>query len=219
MDLLQYLDSQQLSSIDSFAGLPDHSHLLVDQDEVIEGSPKKKQCCKCITFTCLISALKRIFQDQECSTWEERKKRIDAVLQNTHLKENEIQKYVFIDQDIPYTRNLVFSDLENFTLILMCWNPNKESKIHDHPCDGCFVKTLKGGVKESRYQMEEIEKDGAVAKVMTFLFDATTAPGDVNYMDDYLGYHKIGCATEEVAITLHLYTPPFQSCKVSCLFD
>ena len=220
MDLLKYLGSQtQLSSIDCMAGLPEHSYLLNGREEIAEdGSPKKKQCCKCITFTCLIAALNHAFRDNDLKNWPDRKKRLETILTNTHLNENEIQKYVFIDQDIPYTRNLVFSDQENYTLILMCWNPKKESKIHDHPCDGCFVKTLRGGVKESRYHMEEeTGENGDVRKFMVFDFDYTTSAGEVNYMDDNLGYHKIGCATEELAITLHLYTPPFQSCKVSSL--
>lgn len=223
MELLKVLGAQQMISIDCMDGLPDHSsfysrtHDLVDSEESLSvESPKKKQCCNCITFTCLISALNRIFEETDPKDWPTRKERIESILKNTYLNEKEIQKYVFIDNDIPYTRNMVFSDGKNFTLILMCWNPKKESKIHDHPCDGCFVKTLRGGVKESRYHMEEvIGENGEKTKKMMFDFEYTTSPNEVNYMDNNLGYHKIGCATEEVAMSLHLYTPPFQTCKVS----
>jgi len=206
-------------SMDCMDGLPDHSAFdtrTIEVDDVSETleSPKKKQCCKCITFTCLISALNRIFRETDPEDWPTRKELIQQVLNNTYLSEKELQKYVFVDTDMPYTRNFVFGDGINFSLILMCWNPKKESKIHDHPCDGCFVKTLRGGVKESRYHMEEVEENGEKTKVMKFDFEYITSPNEVNYMDNYLGYHKIGCATEELAITLHLYTPPFKTCKV-----
>lgn len=29
---------------------------------------------------------------------------------------------------------------KTFTLLLLCWNPGKESPIHDHPCDGCVCQ-------------------------------------------------------------------------------
>eukprot|EP01040_Poterioochromonas_malhamensis_P012932 gene12932-14171_t len=219
MEDLKDFEDQQMSSFDSMDGSPDYSAFDIRTIEVDTVSKKmesltKTQCCKCITFTCLISALNHIFRETDPNDWPTRRELIQDVLKNTYLDEKEFLKYVFVDTDIPYTRNLVFSDGRNFSLILICWNPNKESKIHDHPCDGCFVKTLRGGVKESRYHMEEVEENGEKTKVMKFDFETVTSANEVNYMDNYLGYHKIGCATEELAITLHLYTPPFKTCRV-----
>lgn len=207
--------AEQMLSSDCMNGLPDSSTYntrTIEVDVKTVGSLNKKQCC---TFSCLISALNHIFRDTDRADWPTRRELIREVLKNTYLDEKEFLKYVFVDTEIPYTRNLVFSDEKNFTLILICWNPNKESKIHDHPCDGCFVKTLRGSVKESRYHMEEVEDNGEKTKVMKFDFESVTSANEVNYMDNYLGYHKIGCATKELAITLHLYTPPFKTCKVS----
>lgn len=233
MDVLSFLTPEQEMSMNCMDGLPDHSpygspneSFKGEEEQKIStttkvdpvSSPSNKKCgCHCITFTCLMHALKNVFNDSTLqNNWPSRKARIEEILRNTHLNEKEIQKYVFIDGDVPYTRNLVFSDGENFTLILMCWNPQKESKIHDHPCDGCFVKTLRGGVKESRYHAEDIMENGAVKKVLKFDWEYVTSENEVTYMDNYLGYHKIGCASPDtVAMTLHLYTPPFKSCKVS----
>jgi predicted metal-dependent enzyme (double-stranded beta helix superfamily) len=228
------LTPEQELSFNCMDGLPDNTYLLnqnTDESSGVEteqpelspassshsdGLPSpndsnKKRCCRCITFSCLIWALKnKVFGDESLKdNWPARKELIEKILKNTLLDEKEIQKYVYINADIPYTRNMVYTDNEHFTLILMVWNPNKESKIHDHPCDGCFVKTLsKHGVRESRYIMED--------NTMKFQFDTVTTEGEINYMDNYLGYHKIGCASnDEVAVTLHLYTPPFKTCKVS----
>ena len=45
----------------------------------------------------------------------------------------EWRKYALFDSSKHYTRNLIATDDETFTLLLLCWNPGKESPIHDHP--------------------------------------------------------------------------------------
>ena len=45
----------------------------------------------------------------------------------------EWKKYALFDSSKNYTRNLIATDDETFTLLLRCWNPGKESPIHDHP--------------------------------------------------------------------------------------
>jgi cysteine dioxygenase len=190
-------------------------------------SPQKK-FCRCLTFTCMIHAVRKVLTDPNTvNDWPTRKEKIFHILENTYLNEKEIQKYVFVDLELPYTRNVVYSDNENFTLILMCWNPNMESKVHDHPCDGCFVKTLKGGVKESRYQLvtQKVEHptsdesdEEQLMKSLVFESEYVSSENEVSYIDNFMGYHKIGCASQtELAITLHLYTPPFKTCKVTTL--
>lgn len=58
------------------------------------------------------------------------------------LESADVAPYAFWDPDKLYTRNLMASDGKNFTILLLCWNPGKESPIHDHPCEGCWVKTV-----------------------------------------------------------------------------
>ncbi|KAL7535306.1 hypothetical protein ACHAXR_008454 [Thalassiosira sp. AJA248-18] len=52
-----------------------------------------------------------------------------------------------------YTRNLIATDNETFTLLLLCWNPGKCSPIHDHPCDGCWLRVCQGQIQETRYEI------------------------------------------------------------------
>ena len=49
------------------------------------------------------------------------------------LGSGEWRKYALFDSSKHYTRNLIATDDETFTLLLLCWNPGKESPIHDHP--------------------------------------------------------------------------------------
>jgi len=106
----------------------------------------------------------------------------------------------------------VATDGKNYTILLLCWNVGKESKVHDHPCDGCFIRTLRGCIKETRYILDS-SKNILVPKAVKFYNE-----NQVSYMDDYIGFHKITNPLHDMgAVSLHLYTPPFSTCKVSLI--
>ncbi len=48
-------------------------------------------------------------------------------------REDVWRKYALFEPMKNYTRNLIATDDETYTLLLLCWNPGKESPIHDHP--------------------------------------------------------------------------------------
>jgi len=139
--------------------------------------------------------------------WEDTKAAISCLLRRLDLTTNETNKYTFWDAEKSYTRNLIHTDNKNYTLLLLCWNAGKESKIHNHPCNGCFVKTIRGCVRENRYH----DVDGIIKQSSVRFF----TEGQVSYMDDYIGYHKIGNPQKDSgSVSLHLYTPPYSECKV-----
>jgi len=186
-------------SMNSMCGVP------MGIDHANPSSPRQ-----CRTMACLLCALSKVFEGFPKDDWPARKAAIFQVLKNTTLPMNELVKYTCVDAQLPYTRNLVATDGVNYTLILMCWNAGTESKIHDHPCDGCFVKTVKGSIKETRYAMHP--ENNTVVQIA----QGCTSEGDVTYMDDSIGLHKVGAASDtECALTLHLYTPPYSKCRVS----
>jgi len=115
-------------------------------------------------------------------------------------------KYALFDEDKPYTRNLISTDNKTYTLLLLCWNPNKESPIHDHPCDGCWLQVLKGGIREVRYD-----------KKLNCVDDLDYKDGELSYITDNIGYHKVCNTGKDKAVTLHLYAPPFDTCQ--CWYD
>jgi len=49
----------------------------------------------------------------------------------------------------------VSTDDERYTLMVLCWNPQSVSPVHDHPCEGCFVRVLSGAIQETRYEWPE----------------------------------------------------------------
>jgi predicted metal-dependent enzyme (double-stranded beta helix superfamily) len=133
---------------------------------------------------------------------------ICALFRRARLTRKEWQKYAFFDESRPYTRNLIATDSETYTLLLLCWNPGQESPIHDHPCDGCWLHVLQGDVRECRYDQE-----------LRCVSDETFNEGQLGYITDSMGYHKVGNPTNDSSVTLHLYSPPFQQCRIWCSDD
>lgn len=140
---------------------------------------------------------------------EIRRNEIISVLANSNITVEDLKKHINFDDRYPYTRNLV-KDEATYTLICLCWNPLQESKIHNHPCDGCYVKPIEGEVKETVY--EHCKSTGAVTPSHINYYNN---PTQVSFMADSQGrLHKIGNPREEGAITLHLYSPPFDRCEI-----
>ncbi|KAK3657979.1 hypothetical protein LTR56_000812 [Elasticomyces elasticus] len=158
----------------------------------------------------------------------------------------EWQKFAFADHSRPYTRNLVDRGNGKSNLLILVWTPGKASPIHDHANAHCVMRILKGSLTESIYAWPCEREDGpsdCVASPMSPTFNQTKHScsarpedvkphalhikksttydrGQVTYMSDRLGLHRIQNASQsEVAVSLHLYTPP-NAAKHGChIFD
>lgn len=134
---------------------------------------------------------------------------IKQLMENVSLRDSELQKYAFFDDNRLYTRNLLSTDDETYTLLLLCWTPGRESMIHDHPTDGCWMRCVAGNVIETLYEKNEHEHK-MIKKKETWV-----KKDEVCYIDDSMGYHKVGNPCPQTpAASLHLYSPPFQTCRV-----
>jgi len=96
------------------------------------------------TMNSLICELDDIFHSS--TSWEERKELIEDALVKTALPATEYSKYVHWNEIQPYTRNLVFTEGSNYNILILCWNAGQESRLHDHPTNGCFVVPLEGSL-------------------------------------------------------------------------
>ncbi|DBA04975.1 TPA: hypothetical protein N0F65_006977 [Lagenidium giganteum] len=118
----------------------------------------------------------------------------------------DLERFAFADTSKNYTRNLISTDNETYALILIVWNKGKYSPIHDHPCDGCWVKVIDGAINEVQYR----EEKGKLVEISNLVLDH-----GVTYMNDSIGLHKIGNPSDVVdAITVHLYSPPYDKCRI-----
>ena len=206
--LLKDLQNQSMLSMEG----------LVDRNATINEVPtsliKTSKCCckgKITTVACVLEAINSVFAPDSpnySTIWVERKAKLTEILNKIDFEPTELGKYIHYDNNIPYTRNLIATDNQNYTLLLLCWSAGKESKVHDHPCQGCFVRTLTGSIKEWIYN---INQNGDITLSREAVYNA----GLTSFMSDDIGLHKIGNPNPtEGAMSLHLYVPPFQKCKV-----
>lgn len=132
--------------------------------------------------------------------------KIKLLLESYNPNINEIKKYINFDKSKNYTRNLISTDNKTYTLLLLCWNVNKYSLIHDHPDNGCWVKIISGSLNEIKYKCKN-------NKLIEISNDIITS--GVTYIDNNIGLHKVGNPDKNIeAITLHLYSPQYNNCKI-----
>lgn len=96
------------------------------------------------------------------------------------------------------------------------------------------MRVLKGCINEKRYRYEYVlndNNDGACCQEpergqgqgqegqkqesqLVCTQDSTFREGGQTFIDDNLGLHKIGNPGNELAISMHLYSPPFNKCRI-----
>lgn len=104
-----------------------------------------------------------------------------------------------------YTRNCIVEN-EKFELILICWEKGQITPIHDHGGEECWVKVIQGELKETIYNLDEAGELNAVKST-----NAKT--GDISYMIDFMGYHRLANGNDGRSMSLHLYAKPIRSCQ------
>lgn len=160
-----------------------------------------------ITWEQLIERLLEIFDSDEVNIDE-----VEELLSAYHTIKTDWKKYAKYDA-YKYTRNLVHEGNGKFNLMLLCWGPGNQSSIHDHADAHCFVKNLEGDMKETRFDWpsDKESEDGAMVEKGA----VHIKPDDVTYMSDELGLHRVeNTSHSNPAVSLHLYSPPFQSCQM-----
>lgn len=108
--------------------------------------------------------------------------------------------------DKSYTRNCI-AENDQFELILLCWEQGQVTAIHDHGGEECWVKIIEGEVKETIYKMDE-------AGELNTVRSSISKTGDVAYIIDNMGFHRLENVSDKRSMTLHLYAKPIRNCKV-----
>lgn len=157
------------------------------------------------TLEDMIKGLRIIF-DQEHVNVEQVKKYMGEYKSNPV----EWQKFAKFDAH-RYTRNLVDEGNGKYNLILLCWGEGNGSSIHDHSDSHCFYKMLSGGLTETQYEWPKSKKKRAA---MTPKQSFSIKENEVGYINDSYGLHRVENKSHtERAVSLHLYSPPFGTCK------
>jgi len=122
-------------------------------------------------------------------------------------KDDAWKNYAIFDK-YKYTRNLIDEGNGKYNLMILCWNEDQTSSIHDHADAHCFLKMATGTLVESLYSWPNDDEP------MTCTKHSEVKTNQVAYINDTIGLHRMSNTSKtEKAVSLHLYSPPFQSCK------
>ena len=112
--------------------------------------------------------------------------------------------YNFIDKG--YTRNLVIEN-DLFELMIICWDKDCKTSIHDHPSDGCWMIGLEGRIFEEKFSKN-------TDKTLSKSCQSEFGEGEIAWIHDSIGFHAVGNMSKfKKAATLHLYSPPIRICN------
>jgi len=141
---------------------------------------------------------------------------IQQMMRSYTSKESEWEQYALLDPSKHYTRNLVDEGNGKSNLLILVWSPGRGSPIHDHANAHCVMKILKGSLTETIYEAPNPDKPCTPKMKRTRIY----AENEVTYISDKIGVHKISNTSEkDLAVSLHLYTPPHAANFGFNLFD
>lgn len=116
-----------------------------------------------------------------------------------------------------YTRNLIFKN-EKFELMAICWEVGQASRIHNHRDQQCWMAVPIGKLKNQNYRVTQRDKAKKTCRLepsKSFLI-TPTAPLEVDQEEPV---HQVLNLAEygERAVSLHVYSKPFNTCEVYSL--
>ena len=87
-------------------------------------------------------------------------------------------------------------------LVVITWDSDQKSGRHGHPEGGCIFKVLQGSINEEFYKTMNPEDNYEHLNKHT--------KDNVGYIDNTLGYHLVHNVKDNVCVSLHVYSPPFE---------
>jgi len=125
------------------------------------------------------------------------------VLENLELDLEDVKEYCIWDNN-KYNRNLVYSS-ENYQLLILCWQQEQFSSIHNHGGKDCFMYVVNGSIQENIYQLNQ--------NVLIACQENIYKKNSNSYIIDSMGMHSIKCVSKQAA-TLHIYAKPIKKYNV-----
>ena len=139
-----------------------------------------------------------------------------SYLKGHSVQPGSLRPYLFFDP-ASYTRNLIFKN-ERFEVIAICWEVGQVSRIHNHRDQQCWMAVPLGALKNQNYRVLDRDPEKRTCRLVpskSFLI-TPTAPLEV---DPEEPVHQVLNLAEygERAVSLHIYSHPFNICEVYSL--
>jgi cysteine dioxygenase len=161
----------------------------------------------------LVAQLHDIFESDHISV-----EYVQTLMASYQSQHKEWKRFAKFDPH-RYTRNLVDSGNGKFNLMVLCWNEGQGSSIHSHANSHCFLKVLGGAIKEELYEWpSSCQGDNQSSEIsetsMKKWAENVYGKNECAYINDSIGLHRVeNTSHTDTAVTLHLYSPPFDECQ------
>jgi cysteine dioxygenase len=136
-----------------------------------------------------------------------------AYLRANPVDSESLQRYLFWDAQ-HYTRNLI-DKTELYELLAICWEVGQRSSVHNHKGQNCWMAAPLGRLAVQNYRL--LAEDLAAHRCNIVATDVVEINADNPVAVDPLNpVHDVRNPKEwsARAITLHVYSRPFDSCIV-----
>ena len=114
---------------------------------------------------------------------------------NVDMSNPDLVQHIALDSK-KYYRSSVIRDNE-LEMAIITWRVGQESGLHGHPGD-CIFKLLRGTLYEEIYSKKRIKKN-------------LINQGDTGYINNNIGYHNVKNTGDTYAVSIHVYSPSFES--------
>lgn len=130
-------------------------------------------------------------------------KQVKELVQNYALNGDKVWRNYISWSDDKYTRNLIWC-CEEFEVLLLCWKPGQDSRVHSHGNSNCWLTVLDGEIEEILYEVYKSVKSTHMQV------------GQTGFINDKIAVHAIKCNKNQKhgAVTLHVYAPPIRRVKI-----
>lgn len=116
-----------------------------------------------------------------------------------------------------YTRNLIYKDAR-LELMTLCWERGQNSRVHNHADQRCWMTVPIGKLRGQNFRAVEIDEETGFCKLeKTDRFDLSNCLAAKVELEEPI--HQILNLPEfdERAVSLHIYSKPFDKCLSYCL--
>lgn len=126
-----------------------------------------------------------------------------------------LDRYLFWSEKF-YTRNLIYKD-ERFEVMALCWEKGQVSRVHDHSDQRCWMSMVKGRLKGQNFGIVAADfENGSCRLEETSDFILTDSDAAKVELEEPIHQILNLDEFESRAISLHIYSKPFDSCLSFC---
>ena len=137
-----------------------------------------------------------------------------SFLADTPVDVASMSRYIHWNPDF-YTRNLIYKDAR-FEMMAICWEKGQVSRVHDHSDQKCWMTVPVGSLQGRNFGVVEIDETRNYCKLrQTDVFELSGSLAAKVELEQPI--HQVLNVFDQRAVSLHIYSKPFDHCLSYCL--